>query len=234
MKREDLIGKRFGKLTVIEPADSDRTSGGSSQARWLCQCDCGRKIITRASYLRRGQRLYCGFCTPSKWDGAKTRQCRFCEFGSWDKARLDWLCSKGINVNTVTNECAEYWCAPMDKLTGVNNRQGKCFICGKPVYAHSKDVPIYCYEHREYRERDKKIFEEAPQELLFSLIAGIFLRAREDYLTNADNQRSDAEVFFKGMWAQNLSLEGFDAMKLLEMLNEEIADESGRTERQDG
>lgn len=161
---------------------------------------------------------------------AKNRQCRYCEFSRWDDSIEDWHCSKGQDVSAVEDLCKKFWCAPYDKVTGVKCKEGVCFICGKPVYAHSNNVPIYCYEHRAYAKRDQQILDEAPKELLFSLIAGIFLRAREDYLTNAQNQRSDAEVFLKGIWAQNLSIEGFDVDALFEILDEEMANESGGTE----
>lgn len=94
----------------------------------------------------------------------------------------------------------------------------KCLVC-------HKDIPypmIYCEEHRQCVEEDDKIIREAPQELLFSLIAGIFLRAREDYIFNTDGQRSDAEVFLRNEWAQELSLSGFDPDKLIEIMDEEI------------
>lgn len=45
----NLVGKRFGKLTVIERAGS--TKGGV--ARWLARCDCGNEIIVDGSSLRR-------------------------------------------------------------------------------------------------------------------------------------------------------------------------------------
>ena len=35
-KKLDLIGRRFGKLTVTEAADA---KGGHTA--WLCRCDCG-------------------------------------------------------------------------------------------------------------------------------------------------------------------------------------------------
>ena len=34
---QDLVGQKFGMLTVISRADSDE----SGKRRWLCRCDCG-------------------------------------------------------------------------------------------------------------------------------------------------------------------------------------------------
>ena len=233
MKADDLTGKKFGKLTAIKLTAPELTRKGMKMTTWLCRCECGRERIVRSTYLKRGQVTYCGECMPPDWLNAKNRKCRYCEFSTWNKKTADWQCSKGKDVSKVESVCPEFWCAPLDKMTGVKTKEGACFICGKPVYAHSNNVPIYCYEHRANVEQDQRILDEAPKELVFSLIAGIFLRAREDYLTNADNQRNDAEVFLKGVWAQNLSLNGFDAVKLLEMLDEKIANESGTVEEQD-
>ena len=52
----DLTGMKFGRLTVIERAENSKNRG----ARWLCQCDCGKKVIVRSSDLRNGQTVSCG------------------------------------------------------------------------------------------------------------------------------------------------------------------------------
>lgn len=52
----DLTGQRFGRLVVIERANS--TKGGA--ACWLCECDCGNKTISVGADLRRGRILSCG------------------------------------------------------------------------------------------------------------------------------------------------------------------------------
>ena len=54
-KKLDLTGLQYGKLTVITPAENI----GSKMA-WLCQCDCGKKIIVKTCYLRNGHVSSCG------------------------------------------------------------------------------------------------------------------------------------------------------------------------------
>ena len=54
--RESLIGKRFGKLVVVEQVESS-PSGAS---RWLCQCDCGNQRIVLGYNLNRGTTVSCG------------------------------------------------------------------------------------------------------------------------------------------------------------------------------
>lgn len=53
---EDLTGKKFGNLLVIERAGSDR----NKNALWKCKCDCGNEKIVVANRLRSGETRSCG------------------------------------------------------------------------------------------------------------------------------------------------------------------------------
>lgn len=46
----DIVGQRFGRLTVIEPM----SKGEDGRARWLCKCDCGNYKAVSNSNLGRG------------------------------------------------------------------------------------------------------------------------------------------------------------------------------------
>ena len=54
----NLIGQKFGHLTVIKRAESDKYG----HARWECQCDCGNPnhIIVLADNLKKNHTLSCG------------------------------------------------------------------------------------------------------------------------------------------------------------------------------
>lgn len=39
--KEDLTGRRFGRLVVLEQAEDHVQENGKHIARWWCQCDCG-------------------------------------------------------------------------------------------------------------------------------------------------------------------------------------------------
>lgn len=56
MRAHDLIGQRFGKLTVLGSAGFTPYR----QALWECLCECGNKIISSTSQLNYGKRLSCG------------------------------------------------------------------------------------------------------------------------------------------------------------------------------
>ena len=67
MKKADLVGVRFGKLTVISPAESSVTH----QARWLCRCDCGNECTVFASNLKNGHTVSCGCAKENDLTGEK-------------------------------------------------------------------------------------------------------------------------------------------------------------------
>lgn len=86
-KVKDLIGLRFGRLTVIERAGSNK----DGRALWLCECDCGKRDIKTGKLLLNGHCKSCGCgeyenrvnnCTSHKlsntrlyniWSGMKQR-----------------------------------------------------------------------------------------------------------------------------------------------------------------
>ena len=52
----DLTGQQFGRLTVVQRAET----GKRGHALWLCKCACGRETIVSSSSLRRGATKSCG------------------------------------------------------------------------------------------------------------------------------------------------------------------------------
>ncbi len=52
---EDLTGKVFGKLTVLELAEWK-----SGTSYWLCRCECGNETKVRYAYLISGHTKSCG------------------------------------------------------------------------------------------------------------------------------------------------------------------------------
>ncbi|MDV0431668.1 alcohol dehydrogenase [Lactiplantibacillus sp. DA1] len=56
MRLKDLTGETFSRLTVIERAES----APNGNARWLCQCSCGRQVVVDSYRLRKGITKSCG------------------------------------------------------------------------------------------------------------------------------------------------------------------------------
>lgn len=61
LNAKDLIGKKFGKLTVLEQTDN-RHNGN---VVWKCQCDCGNVFYTYTNALTTGNTQSCGCITRS-------------------------------------------------------------------------------------------------------------------------------------------------------------------------
>ena len=73
-KNNDMIGKRFGKLTVLSES-SERTESG--HVKYLCRCDCGTEKIIIGAYLRIGKTKSCGCINriiPSENHGENGRE----------------------------------------------------------------------------------------------------------------------------------------------------------------
>ena len=78
-REQDLIGRRFARLTVTGRADLD--AGGHQ--RWYCICDCGKKRIAVSGGLLHGKTRSCGCgkerglgnALYKKYDGSREASC---------------------------------------------------------------------------------------------------------------------------------------------------------------
>lgn len=56
----DLSGKRFGRLVVINRAPDNVSASGYRTAMWNCVCDCGNNATVRGKSLTGGATMSCG------------------------------------------------------------------------------------------------------------------------------------------------------------------------------
>ncbi|TPE70688.1 AP2 domain-containing protein [Halalkalibacterium halodurans] len=70
IQRKSEVGKRFGKLFVIEEL-TERAKDGRKQ--YKCRCDCGNVITTKGVYLRQGDTLSCGCVKINIMQNGKNR-----------------------------------------------------------------------------------------------------------------------------------------------------------------
>jgi len=69
MKLSDFIGRRFGRLVVV-----DRIKGkNGTEGRWVCQCDCGGTKSTVTNVLARGNCKSCG-CLAREITSARSKK----------------------------------------------------------------------------------------------------------------------------------------------------------------
>ncbi|EPB8173207.1 hypothetical protein ACRTAL_002384 [Clostridium perfringens] len=57
-QRKNLIGQKFGLLTVLEKKSEKKA--GSNRIYYLCQCECGNKKWIRSDALKSGNAKSCG------------------------------------------------------------------------------------------------------------------------------------------------------------------------------
>lgn len=62
MKKLDLTGQRFGRLTVVECCGRSK----DGQKVYLCRCDCGTEKKVRSGNLRNGNTQSCGCLSAEK------------------------------------------------------------------------------------------------------------------------------------------------------------------------
>ena len=56
MKRKDLTNQKFGRLTVISFAGTNKYH----HAMWLCRCSCGNEKVINGGSLQQGKTRSCG------------------------------------------------------------------------------------------------------------------------------------------------------------------------------
>jgi hypothetical protein len=57
----EMVGKKFGKLTVLSLDHKTKTD-----RYWRCQCDCGDLKVADGAELRRGTTTHCGCSNPRR------------------------------------------------------------------------------------------------------------------------------------------------------------------------
>lgn len=53
----NLVGERFGKLTVVK--EYEERNSKRQQRKWVCVCDCGEAVVCKTSDLTTGKRTMC-------------------------------------------------------------------------------------------------------------------------------------------------------------------------------
>ena len=59
-QQKNMIGLRFGRLTVLKIVKLPRQTRNGQKNGWLCRCDCGNEVITTRKELLSGKKSSCG------------------------------------------------------------------------------------------------------------------------------------------------------------------------------
>lgn len=88
--RQNLEGRRFGHLTVMEYDHTSRCKSGTS-IFWKCRCDCGNTTIVKTYTLTSGHTKSCGCgrkVLKHGMTGSRFLHGQSPEYGLWARAKL--------------------------------------------------------------------------------------------------------------------------------------------------
>ena len=119
--REDLTGRRYGRLTVCREI---KQAAKSRRHYWLCRCDCGKEKTVEESHLKTGHTKSCG-CYRKELPSSRRIDLTGRQFG-----RL-----KVLEEADNSNRTGEYWkcvcsCGRLIEASKESLCAGKTKSCG--------------------------------------------------------------------------------------------------------
>ena len=121
-KMIDMIGKKIGRLTVIERGPNN----AQGKAHWKCLCDCGKIVLVSGTNLRNGKTQSCGCLQRDRTSEASRINIigqtignftvlEYCQKQFEDKGRSKWKCKCNLCGNeevylTTDNMKIQYSC----------------------------------------------------------------------------------------------------------------------------
>lgn len=119
--KEDLTGKQFGRLTVLQQAEDYVGPNGRHSARWLCECSCKEhnKVVVNSSNLKRGVTTSCG-CFAKEQSGKRFKEI-VSELNKKNKTKVnnyDLSGEYGIGCTFNTNQEFYFDLEDYDKIKG--------------------------------------------------------------------------------------------------------------------
>jgi len=170
---KDLLGERFGMLTVIGLTGERRTTCRV----WLCKCDCGRTKFARSSHLISGNTKSCGSCSHRKLHGQSSMNQiiasykasalkRYLEYSLTDKefrnlTQLNcYYCGQPpSNIRSKSSAYGEYIYNGIDRIDNsrgytIDNVVPCCSICNRAKDVMSKQE-FYSWVERVYKTTHK-------------------------------------------------------------------------------
>lgn len=120
MPIKDRTGIRYGKLTALEY---------KGNSKWLCQCDCGNKVVVYGGHLENGHTKSCG-CFKKPRNNLVGQQFGYLTVLEWlGKSKWKCQCQCGNIVNVETSN-----------LTSGNTKSCGCYQKERSSQANFKDL----------------------------------------------------------------------------------------------
>jgi hypothetical protein len=163
IETDPMIGKKFGRLTVIQFIEKDE----HRKAFYKCLCDCGQISVTRKDYLLSGRAKSCGCLRNERLQdpeyhrsiaGHSKIDMVGHEYGSWvvlsesgrnKRGEVTFLCrcecgtEKVILGRSIRNNSAKRHCGCKDPVKKEKPKKRTAFFKRINVEEYAKD--LYCY-----------------------------------------------------------------------------------------
>ena len=119
---EDLQGRKFGKLTVIEFLRTEKR-----KTYWKCRCDCGKMKEVRADHLKAGKVVSCGCAKKDRQiEGHRALEKTFIEGTNISQISQN----RKMNSNNKTGARGVSWLKSKNKYRAQITFQGKTRLIG--------------------------------------------------------------------------------------------------------
>ena len=116
--KHNLIGQRFGKLTVVKQSPSHQ-----GRSMWLCNCDCGNKKVIMGHSIKTCKTMSCGSCASFTANMEPARYSEFVKYkGNAIKRGLSFNISSELFKALTQKPCI--YCG----VTPTKSRKSECKI----------------------------------------------------------------------------------------------------------
>ena len=138
--KNDLKGKRFGKLLVLRETNN-RADGGSIV--WQCKCDCGNIVEISSKRLVNGLAVSCGCFQKErqKYSMEKLHNRQFKE-----NTNIDLIIKQKANANSQSGIRGIHWCSSKNKWIASLSFQKKTY---QKAFKNKEDAIKYRKELEE-------------------------------------------------------------------------------------
>lgn len=191
MKREDLTGKKFGKLTVLEYLGA---------RKWLCQCDCGKKTSVFNYNLKSGATTSCGCYLASKFIDllgkrfGKLKVIGYIQPKAGKRGRWDCICDCGNRKSFVTHH-----------LTEMGVSSCGCLLSEKTIERNTTHGESSSRLYNTWRKMKDRCIN--PNQTYFEHYGGRGIKVCEEWLNSFESFRDWA---FKNGYNDELTIDRID------------------------
>lgn len=123
--KENLVGRRFGKLEVIGRSDKRGSRGSKTVPLWECRCDCGNITYKATDTLTNPDVSMCSDCA-GKYATSKMRE----KAGFVDGTQISRITSHKLIATNTSGARGVYWDRALGKWRARLCFKGKTYNFG--------------------------------------------------------------------------------------------------------